>query len=127
MNGSVVVVGDHVVYTPTAGFVGDDVFTYSSCSPLRITFCSSAFVRVTVLAADPPPTTTTTTTVAPIPPPTPPSTVPPDVLPPSPPTSSISGELAVTGAQTGPPIGIAIVACALGLGLILIARRPRRT
>jgi hypothetical protein len=34
--------------------------------------------------------------------------------------------LAVTGSQTGPPIGIAIVACALGIGLIIIARRPRR-
>ena len=55
-NGSAVVVGDHVVYTPYVGFVGEDVFTYSSCSPLRITFCSSAFVRVTVVAAEPPPT-----------------------------------------------------------------------
>jgi hypothetical protein len=126
-NGSVVVVGDQVVYAPNSGFVGEDVFTYSSCSPLRITFCSSAFVRVTVLAADPPPTTTTTTTtLPPIPPPTPSTTVPPDILPPFPPTSSTPRQLAVTGADTKAPIGLAIVASALGLGLLVVSRRPRR-
>ena len=127
-NGSAVVVGDHVVYTPDTGFVGEDVFTYSSCSPLRITFCSSAFVRVTVLPVDPPPTTTTTTTTTTIAPasPTAPTTIPPNVLPPLPPTSSVPGQLAVTGAQTGTPIGLAVVACALGFGLIVVARRPRR-
>jgi hypothetical protein len=125
-NGSALVVGDHVVYSPNPGFVGEDVFTYSSCSPLRITFCSSAFVRVTVLAVDPPPTTTTTTTTTTPPPPTPPTTIGPDVLPPFPPSSSIPGQLVVTGADTDAPVGLAAVACVLGLGLLVVSRRPRR-
>ncbi|MBI5916145.1 MAG: tandem-95 repeat protein [Bacteroidetes bacterium] len=49
-NGTVVLDGEEIRYTPTTGFVGQDNFNYKICNPYG---CDSALVTVDVLCADP--------------------------------------------------------------------------
>jgi gliding motility-associated-like protein len=58
-NGTVTVNADGTVtFTPKAGFVGTDVFTYSVCDNSSPAICQTAEVTVTVLPADVAPKTT---------------------------------------------------------------------
>ncbi|TKT93563.1 Ig-like domain-containing protein [Dyadobacter frigoris] len=47
-HGTVSVVGGNVVYTPTAGYYGEDMFTYTVCETPGLNLCATATVYVTV-------------------------------------------------------------------------------
>ncbi|MEP9363130.1 Ig-like domain-containing protein [Nocardioides sp. CN2-186] len=55
-HGSVVVEANgSITYTPDAGYVGDDAFDYTICSPTAPTVCATTSVTVTVLPVNHPP------------------------------------------------------------------------
>ena len=57
-NGTATIVGGQVEYTPAAGFLGTDTFTYSYCSPVANgapILCTTAEVTVQVLPVNHPP------------------------------------------------------------------------
>ena len=49
-----------ITYTPNAGFVGKDVYTYTVCDTGNSALCSTAIQEITVLSADEPNTITAT-------------------------------------------------------------------
>ncbi len=96
-----------LAYTPTAGFVGVDTFSYLVCSKQTPADCATATVNVTV--GDPNATTTTvpvpiTAAAAPPPAPAPAPTVSDSALP-------------RTGSASGLLAGIGFGLCLLGLAL----------
>ena len=53
-HGTATVGGTSIVYTPAAGFVGTDTFTYTICSVLNPDLCATTTVTVTVTGTTPP-------------------------------------------------------------------------
>lgn len=108
-NGNLGVTGDSkLAYTPTAGFVGVDTFSYLVCSKGSPNDCATGTVNVTV--GDP--NATTTTTTVPVPPaPAPPAPVATDSGLPR--TGSASAVLALVG----------LALCAAGFAMSSRTRR----
>jgi len=123
-HGAAVVDGSDVRYTPAAGFVGTDTFTYTATTPYG---SSTATVTVTVTAppvASPTPTTSAPTSPSVTATPTASASPSRGVLPTS--ASRAPGPpLANTGIRTGDYLGAGAGMVALG-GLLTITGRRRR-
>lgn len=109
-NGTVVVSGTSVVYTPDPGFTGTDSFTYTICAAIAPDLCSTTTVTIVVTAS---------------------SVVPPTPTPPTPPDTGTAGGLADTGGSGVAPwaLWLALLGTAAGAATVVVdrARRIRRT
>ncbi|ANF32765.1 hypothetical protein A0130_14825 [Leifsonia xyli] len=108
-HGTVRVDGTSVVYTPDAGFVGTDTFEYTVCAAAAPTLCATTTVTVDVAAS------------AVVPPVTPGGGGGTDATD----VTGEAGDLPDTGTSTpvGGTAGAALLAVALGSGLLLRRRR----
>ncbi|MEO6123334.1 MAG: Ig-like domain-containing protein [Ilumatobacteraceae bacterium] len=107
--GFIAVVGDQLQYTPKPGFTGVDAGNYNVLDSDG-NGCSAVVTFTVILDND--------------------NDGIPDVLPqpqPTDPTVPPGGQLPATGSSTGPTAAIAFGALVLGLGLVVLASRRRRS